>query len=333
LGLALGLSGWAAAPVRVVLSPRLAVPAPAPVAALTQALAGEASQAGFSALSDCNQAAKRATGFRVAWDEANLYLLVVCPLAGGPAFLAGTHDHDGELWRDDAVEVFIQPPDSAAYFHFGWNAAGTRAEERVQDRSWDPEWQLVVEVTDTAWTSLAVIPFACLGAPPSLDAAWRLNVCRSDAAHGEFSSWSFSGGGFHRPDRFGWLLFTPTAPGQAPTLSASMLEHVRGLFFYPAAVTAQRAQIAALLRLDADAQGSPTETPQLAALSTQLGELDQALQQVQLTCAKLEAARIAAFITQASTVPDLRARAAETLVRWRLERLLGRYENPGPYRH
>ena len=334
LVLALTLPAAAQAPVRVALCPRLDAVKDASFAALTPALAAEASQDGFSPLSDYRQAAHRANRFQIAWDDTNLYLLSVCPLDGGPAFLAGTHDHDGELWRDDTVEVFIQPPDTAVYFHFGWNAAGTRAEERVQDRSWDPEWRLLTEVTPAAWTSLAVIPFACLGALPSLDAAWRLNVCRSDAANAEFSSWSFSGGGFHRPERFGWLLFTPTLPGQPPTLSAGMVEHVRRLFFDPADVAARRAEIANLLGQDAGKPGVPAaaEPPRLAALRAQLHDLDRTLQDAEASAGTLDATRLAAFIAQASAVLEASARTADTLMRWRIERLLAKYETAGSSR-
>lgn len=334
LAMALPCLGWAQAPVRVVVCPRLEAPDTPSLAALAQALAAESAQSGFVALKDYRDAARRATSFHVAWDDSHLYLLTVCPLDGGPAFRAETHDHDGELWRDDAVEVFLQPAASEVYYHFGWNAAGTAAEERVQDRSWNPRWQLLSEVTDAAWTSLAVIPFACLGTKPDPEVAWRLNVCRSDAANGEFSSWSFSGGGFHRPERFGWLLFTSTPPGKAPALGPGVIAQMRSLFFDLAEVSARRAQIAAVLREDASAGGAggAVATPRLAGLRGQLGDLEQALGRVEESCATLDTSRLAAFIAQASTVPEVSARAADTLLRWRIERLLNRYEAAGPGR-
>jgi len=292
------------------------------VAALTQALTGDTGQSGFSALRDDRQGARRPTRFQIAWNDMSLYVLAVCPLEGGPAFRADTHDHDGELWRDDAVEVFVQPAGSEVYFHFGWNAAGTTAEERVQDRSWNPAWYLVTEVTGTAWTSLAVIPFACLGAAPSPETAWRLNVCRSDAANAEFSSWSFSGGGFHRPERFGWLLFAATPPGAAPGLAPGVIEQVASQFFDPPAVDTRRAQIAMVLC-------QPAGTARLLGLHRQLAEQDGALERAQQRRAALDASSLAGFIAEAGTVPEVCVQVDDALARWRIEHLLSTYETAG----
>jgi hypothetical protein len=61
--------------------------------------------AGFRGTRD-GAAAKHATRVRFAWDDKNLYVAAECD---DPVVAATIEQRDGELWREDAFEVFIDP--------------------------------------------------------------------------------------------------------------------------------------------------------------------------------------------------------------------------------
>ncbi len=54
-------------------------------------------------------------------------LLIGWQLKGKP--VAQPRGRDGEVWRDDDIELFVQPPGAATYFHFGVGASGDMLDE------------------------------------------------------------------------------------------------------------------------------------------------------------------------------------------------------------
>jgi len=53
-------------------------------------------------------AATRPTTVLASHDDANLYLKVTCGGQANPKAIE--RPHDGPVWEDDAVEIFLQPP-------------------------------------------------------------------------------------------------------------------------------------------------------------------------------------------------------------------------------
>jgi hypothetical protein len=96
------------------------------------------------------------------------------------------------------------------YFHLALNANGTKYEERVNDLSWNGEWEAAVAREPYAWTAEIAVPLASLGVlPPQKGTKWRANFCRNRMTDGdpELSSWSATYGSYHTPVRFGTLTF------------------------------------------------------------------------------------------------------------------------------
>ena len=139
-------------------------------------------------------------------DDANLYLKVTC--GGQPNPSAKARPHDGPVWEDDAVEIFLQPPGSEAYYHFAVNAAGSQYEARCTsgnlDAGWNCEWQAKAGRVEGGWMVEMTIPLKALGGSPT--GLWRANFCREEADTGAATCWSPTFGGFHTPSRFGDLL-------------------------------------------------------------------------------------------------------------------------------
>ena len=116
---------------------------------------------------------------------------------------------DGEVWTDDAVEIFIDANrDQSTYFQLVVNSAGVQFDgARPGGESWNRAWATAAIVGPESWSVEVAIPFAALGSTPTPGDAWGLNLCRDEQQRGESSCWSPTGGGFHRPSRFGKLVF------------------------------------------------------------------------------------------------------------------------------
>lgn len=147
----------------------------------------------------------------VEYDKANLYLRVECLEPNMAGLLAKCGEHDGQVFADDCVEVFISPkPSGAPYFHFAANSRGTPYEEKGRgDSGWNAAWTVKGTVEKDRWSLDITIPFAALGVTPQHEALWRLNVDRQRQAGGklELSSWAPTRANFHDVHSFGYLVF------------------------------------------------------------------------------------------------------------------------------
>lgn len=160
---------------------------------------------GFFGAEDGKPAA-RPTTVLLGHDGANLLVAVLC--GGQPRPQAVDRAHDGSVWEDDAVEVFLQPGGTGAYYHLAVNAAGSRYDARCApgiDAGWNGSWQAAARSGEDGWAVEMVIPFASLGARP--EGAWRVNFGREEADTGSATCWSPTFGGFHTPGRFGEVVF------------------------------------------------------------------------------------------------------------------------------
>ena len=126
---------------------------------------------------------------RVARDAAHLYLAVHVPLPGGRAPVAKARQHDGAVWEDDSVEVFLDPGHGhQEYFQFAGNAIGTRLDARGKDAAWNGEWQFQARAGKGSWSAELAIPFATLQMrAPGENAVWGFNVCASIRGVGSIS--------------------------------------------------------------------------------------------------------------------------------------------------
>ena len=160
---------------------------------------------GFFGAQDGKPAA-RPTTVLLGHDAANLFLAVLC--GGQPKPQAVQRAHDGPVWEDDAVEVFLQPGGAGGYYHLAVNAAGSRYDACCApgiDKSWNAPWQAAARTAEAGWTVEMAIPFASLHARP--EGAWRLNFGREEADTGSATCWSPTFDGFHTPGRFGEVVF------------------------------------------------------------------------------------------------------------------------------
>lgn len=160
------------------------------------------------------------TRAKLTWDEAHIYLSVRCHEVLLDKLKADVTEHDGAVWSDDAVELFLRPPGAQPYYHLSVNSRGVVYDAKClpkADTSWESGAATAGQIGKSEWTLEVALSFEAFGAGPT--GAWRGNVCRSRVAGGEVSAWAPVGGSFHRPGRFGIWRFgaQPTQPAETST--------------------------------------------------------------------------------------------------------------------
>jgi hypothetical protein len=186
-----------------------------------------------------------ATQVLAAWSKTRLYVAFVAYTRNVKATIT---KHDGELYTEDVVEMFIDPDgDGKNYMELEWNCLNTSldfefAGVRTGDNTgWAPAgMQNAVSVrgtanhtgdVDTSYTVEISIPWDALktwskGAlPPKAGDKLPINFYRIDhPAKGveNLMAWSPTGAAdFHRPDKFGQLIFSETAAATSHSSGAA----------------------------------------------------------------------------------------------------------------
>jgi hypothetical protein len=165
----------------------------------------------------------------LTYDRANLYVAARLPLPDGVSPRASVTQHDGSLWEDDAIEVFLAPKGgSAPYYQFIVNAGGAQWDSRGKDATWNAEWAAKTGRVYGYWCAELAIPFAALGVQAPADGtSWLANFawdCHTPSA--AISSWAPVQQGLHEPASFGTLTFR----AQAPPFAMTALRHRRDGF-------------------------------------------------------------------------------------------------------
>ncbi len=143
-----------------------------------------------------------------AYDDDNLYVAFACPHPRGAKLREEAKQHDGNVWLDDSVEVFLNPqrkrPD---YYQICVNALGVVRDSHEHDTAWESGARVGVTREDEAWKVEAAIAFDRLDLGLDTGKTWGLNLVWNDRVRGQTATWSL--GGFHKPGRFGIVELAP----------------------------------------------------------------------------------------------------------------------------
>ncbi len=156
-----------------------------------------------------------------AYDDQRLYFALECRDPRKRPLVAGAAARDGKVWLDDAVDVFLRPDlAKPLYYQLLTNCRGVRYDARINNialRDFDVAFNPATVVRTSSepgrWVLEMALPLADLGfaRPPKPDAVWGCNFCRNadGGSAARLSSWAFMQGGWHQPERFGEMLFSP----------------------------------------------------------------------------------------------------------------------------
>jgi hypothetical protein len=173
------------------------------------------------------------TKARLMWDDEHLYLGFECD---DDHIFSTFTKRDDHLWKQDAVEVFIDPPGRGRdYPEIQVSPAGKLFDTKVhrhprRDDDFDAQAKVAVVLEgtlnddsdrDRGWTAELALPFAHLGhGVPRPGQQWRLNLFRLETRRNgrrAFLAWSPPlANTTHIPNRFGRITFGPlttTGPG------------------------------------------------------------------------------------------------------------------------
>ncbi len=171
---------------------------------------------------------------RAAYDDQCLYLAFQCFEKGQETQLAGTKRRDDSaIFKADCVETFLQPKGRGTpYFQIVANTEGGLWDEKWLARRRRAHWngkgiRSAGVMGFDVWTIELAVPFQDLGAArPKPGDAWRVNFCRQELPSRELTAFSFTGGGFGVPSRFGVLQFGVKPAPHAPAAGEHELRGV-----------------------------------------------------------------------------------------------------------
>jgi hypothetical protein len=137
---------------------------------------------------------------------------------------------DGPVWRDDAVELFVDVGHTHKnYFQFIINPLGTGYDGKNLDPLWSGKWRCAAKCGPDRWTIEAAIPFPSMDLPtPAQSTLWGFNACRERRASGDVQllNWADVQGNFHRPHLYGHILYLDgpweTAKPDTQAIAASL---------------------------------------------------------------------------------------------------------------
>lgn len=178
------------------------------------------------------KASKAKTKLYIMQDDKTVYIAVECfdtekALKG---LVADIKDHDGEVWNDDDVELFIDPTNKRdLYYHVIINSKGVtfdgtqKGEGGLEkDESWNPKYQSAAKVGKESWVAEFAFPVSMFNATKEFDSTWAFNVLRGQVG-GDSNYLSPVGeeGGAHQPAKFAKLTGMTAKPGVAASAPAT----------------------------------------------------------------------------------------------------------------
>ena len=162
---------------------------------------------------------KKQAKLALAYSDEGIYFTAHIPTADGAAPRAMETKHDGAVWRDDALEIRIQPKSKGPVHVFIGNAActcmdGIQPPGNIKNADWmpNPPWHFSARKSEDAWQAAGFIPFSSLDCKdvPSPGSTWKasFSIGRPSGVGATLSQSNASC--YPDPDGFPELLFTGT---------------------------------------------------------------------------------------------------------------------------
>ena len=219
----------------------------------------------------------------VTYDDEALYVAARLHSSKPGELKAVETARDASVWRDDCLEVFIDPGQThTEWYQFVTNPLGSQYDALlpggVEGRGipWNGSWTVKAAVADDAWLVEMRIPFADFGRGPKPGDSWGFNVCREAPSVGELSMWTDTGGRFTRVRGLADLVFATAADGEACALAdVSLEERGPGAYLFRARATSEQA-VRAMYRVTVQAPDDEKTTAE-GVVTIKQGEGDLAI--------------------------------------------------------
>ncbi|MFA0741525.1 MAG: hypothetical protein DFNUSKGM_001636 [Candidatus Fervidibacter sacchari] len=152
---------------------------------------------------------------KMTFNGDRLFVLFVCEEPDPKAMKRAVRQRDGEVWRDDCVEVFLAPDpnEPSSYYHIVVNSLGIVRDEfwcdGKDDVGWDSNAKVAARVESNRWVAEIAIPLERLNRVPIFSEIWKVNFARQrySVEPPELSTWQPCKASFHEPENFGTVTF------------------------------------------------------------------------------------------------------------------------------
>jgi hypothetical protein len=143
------------------------------------------------------------TEVMVTYDDKFLYVAAICHTRHQKNYVVESLRRDFKGSGNDAFYFIINPfNDRMSGYYFGTSPYGVQSEAIIQNGgasmsrysrssnpSWDNKWSVEVKQYEDKWVTVMAIPFSTLRFKEGVD-NWRVNFCRVDYGHNEYSNWN-----------------------------------------------------------------------------------------------------------------------------------------------
>ena len=152
-----------------------------------------------------------ATTAYVVTTDKGLFVFFDCKQPDMEKIVAKVDKHDGAVWQDDSVEIFLDPLASRRddYAQIVVNSLGITMDSRGKDLSYEPKLKVAAKRGEGGWTTEVGVPFDQLPCEPGeVRRVWTANFNRmAHVGEGqEDTAWCPTGGdSSHVPTAFGHL--------------------------------------------------------------------------------------------------------------------------------
>jgi len=146
----------------------------------------------------------------IGYDDKNIYVAAEMPVVNGGPPSAIQRNRDGDIYRDDALEIFLDPQhDNSTSYQFVSNALGCFSDMKNGDMAWNGDWKVATSSSNGVWYAEVCIPFSTIGIKLSGDetvVGFNIGLDRKNP-DGSYT-WAplLLNGTFHQPGKFGHLV-------------------------------------------------------------------------------------------------------------------------------
>jgi hypothetical protein len=152
------------------------------------------------------------------YDKTNFYIAARMAEPDMSELVCLVEDRDGDVWQDDAMEIFIDPTNTLKedlYYHIMVNAAGVVADRQGAPDSMGADWAWDAEGIKAKafkgkdyWSFEMAVPLAAMEVKEVAPGQrWAVNFCRTRHGNLMESAWANTGPEtFHRPETFGHVV-------------------------------------------------------------------------------------------------------------------------------
>jgi glycosyl hydrolase family 42 (putative beta-galactosidase) len=173
---------------------------------------------GFTEMESARTASVQ-TDVKLTYDSKNLYVAYIAYEPEMASINAMVKERDGDIWKDDCIELFIFDPKKHRGWQFMVNSLGTQTDYVLRrqnpgdpytaDKSWNGKWKALTFKKKNSWETVISIPWATIGFKGVNAGELMLNFARERKVIPENSHWNVYQGKFNEVNKHARMVFKP----------------------------------------------------------------------------------------------------------------------------